>query len=29
MVMQIHIEFHEILPIGNLVMAQFVDFKTV
>ena len=28
MIIQIHYKFHKILPIGPLVMAQFVDFKS-
>ena len=27
MVIPIHFKFHEILPIGHLVMAQFVDLN--
>ena len=27
-IIQIHYKFHEILPIGHLVKAHFVDFKS-
>ena len=29
MVIQIHCKFHEILLIGHLVMARFVEFKSI
>ena len=29
MVLQIRINYHEILSFGHLVMGQFVDFKAV